>query len=186
MAVLSDRDIRLHLHDQSDGYAAGVRPLPQEDRIQPASIDLLLGDEWIVYPEDKHEHIDLDDVHPLLKLYKSTQYVLAPGAFILGTTEEFVEIPHDMVAVVNGKSSLARLGLLIHITAGFIDPGFKGKITLEIVNLNRVPIILRAGKPICQISFMQLSSPAMYPYGHPKLNSKYQNQEHVGPSQYEG
>ena len=186
MSVLSDRDIRTHLRDRTDGYAVGMRPLPSDQVIQPASVDLSLGDEWITYPETHWEHIDLDDVHPMLKLYKSTQYILAPGEFILGTTEEFVEIPHDVVAVVNGKSSLARIGLLIHITAGFIDPGFKGKVTLEIVNLNKMPIILRAGKPICQISFMQLSSPALYPYGHPSRNSKYQNQEQVQGSLYEG
>lgn len=184
MGVLSDRDIRLHLHERGDQYAIGIKPA-RDQFIQPASVDLMLGDEWITYPYD-NEHIDLDDVHPMTMLDKSVQYILAPGELVLGTTEEFVEIPDDMVAVVNGKSSLARLGLLIHITAGFIDPGFKGKITLEIYNLSRVPIILRAGKPICQISFMQLTSRADYPYGHPNLNSKYQNQQGVAPSMYEG
>ena len=181
MTVLCDRDIRTHLGAGGNRY---ISISPERDGfIQPASIDLTLGDEFITY--DDWQHIDLDDVNASTKLRKNSQYILAPKEFILGTTEEFVEIPHDVVAVVNGKSSLARLGLLIHITAGFIDPGFKGKITLEIVNLNKVPIILHTGKPICQISFLELSSPAERPYGHPALNSKYQNQDQVQGSLYE-
>lgn len=185
MAVLSDQDIRAALQ----GGQVGLRGLPA-DRIQPASVDLTLGDEFLAYqgnePWNPHDEIDLDDVQTNTKLHKASQYRLMPGEFILGTTEEYVSIPHDIVAVINGRSSLARLGLLIHITAGFIDPGFEGKVTLEIVNLNRMPIILRPGKPICQISFLKLSSEAQYPYGHPALHSKYQHQEIVTASKYDG
>ena len=109
-----------------------------------------------------------------------------PGEFVLGRTEEFVELPDDVVARVEGKSSLGRLGLIVHATAGFVDPGFRGTLTLEITNLTRVPIKLWAGKPIAQLSFMALDRPAERPYGHPDLGSHYQGQVESTESRYEG
>ncbi len=198
MPVLSDRDIRLHLHVRGDEYSIGINP-SRDEHIQPASIDLTLGDEWITYPKTANElglavfesseqqAIDMDDAKSVeTERTVAEAYLLLPHKLILCTTDEFVEIPHDIVARVEGKSSLGRLGLLIHATAGFVDPGFKGKITLEMYNLNNRPILLRAGKPICQLSFLQLTSPAERPYGHPDLKSKYQNQTRVTESRYDG
>ena len=101
-------------------------------------------------------------------------FVIHPGEFALGRTQEHVEIPDDIVARIEGKSSLGRLGLIVHATAGFVDPGFKGTLTLEITNLTRVPIKLYAGLPIAQLSFMTLDAPAERPYGSPELGSHYQ------------
>jgi dCTP deaminase len=112
--------------------------------------------------------------------------VIHPGEFVLGRTEEVVEMPDDIVSRIEGKSSLGRLGLIVHATAGFVDPGFKGSLTLEITNLTRVPIILWPGKPIAQLSFMALDAPAERPYGHPELGSHYHGQVDATESRYEG
>lgn len=203
MAVLSDRDIRKRLRPHTDeGVKAlsdrefftrdlGISPC-EEHQVQPASVDLTLADEWLIFEpgpfsSEGIEPIDIDEA----KNVKTTkivadEYVLQPHELILCSTQEYVDIPHDMQAQVHGKSSIGRLGLLVHITAGFIDPGFKGKIVLEMYNLNARPIILRAGKPICQMSMTHLSSPAEFPYGHPKLRSKYQDQREVTASLYDG
>jgi dCTP deaminase len=197
MAVLSDRDIRDRLNYRGEvtglpsAQTIGINPCG-DHQIQPASIDLTLADEWLVYPPapwipTNANPIDID----LAKDVETTritanEYALQPHELVLCSTEEYVEIPFDIQAQVHGKSSLGRLGLLVHVTAGFIDPGFKGKITLEMYNLNNRPIMLRAGKPICQLSMTKLSSPAQLPYGDPRLNSKYQDQREVTGSRYDG
>jgi dCTP deaminase len=200
MAALSDRDIRRRLQPSQpgvfvahEGYPRDLGISPCEDhQVQPASIDLTLANEWRVYPTAPANWqdviaIDMDHAHDVetTKII-ADQYLLKPHELILCSTIEYVDIPHDIQAQVHGKSSLGRLGLLVHITAGFIDPGFKGKITLEMYNLNNRPIILRAGKPICQLGMTVLSCPAEFPYGHPKLNSKYQDQREVTGSRYTG
>ena len=114
----------------------------------------------------------------------TTRVGLAPAD--LKITAEYIEMPDDLVSRVEGKSSLGRLGLIVHATAGFVDPGFKGTLTLEITNLTRVPIKLWAGKPIAQLSFMALDKPAERPYGHPDLGSHYQGQVESTESRYEG
>ena len=111
-------------------------------------------------------------------------FVIHPGEFALGRTEEYVEIPDDVVARIEGKSSLGRLGLIVHATAGFVDPGFKGTLTLEITNLTRVPIKLYVGIAIAQLSFMALDAPAERPYGSPELGSHYQGQTAATESRY--
>lgn len=167
-------------------HTIGIEPC-EDHQIQPASIDLTLADEWRVYPRHSSAPIDIDHAKEVqTEKIIADAYTLQPHQLILCSTIEYVDIPHDIQAQVHGKSSLGRLGLLVHITAGFIDPGFKGKITLEMYNLNKSPIILRAGKPICQLSMTRLSSPAAYPYGHPKLGSKYQDQREVTGSLYAG
>lgn len=208
MSVLSDRDIRKYLSGEF------IEPNPRctvavltrviidpldETQIQPASIDLKLAPEFRRYDFKAIRSysealklnsdfiIDLDNKgETTTQLIEDEKYILEPDEFILGSTIERVEIPDNLCARVEGKSSLGRLGLLIHATAGYIDPGFKGKITLEIKNLNNRPIILRAGKPVCQLSLTELSSPAEFPYGHTNLNSKYQNQDAVTASKYQG
>ena len=164
----------------------GARP----DRVQPASVDLRLGDSFRVFHNHRAAAIDLRDPPTNLTeevvLAGDDPFVIHPGEFALGRTQEYVEIPDDIVSRIEGKSSLGRLGLIVHATAGFVDPGFKGTLTLEITNLTRVPIVLWPGKPIAQLSFMTLDRPAERPYGHPDLGSHYQSQVDATESRYEG
>lgn len=196
MTVLSDRDIRRRLNyipktDKDEGFRIGIEPCA-DSQVQPASVDLTLDNEWLVYPPapwipSPAYVIDMDHAKEVeTEKIVGDSYELQPGELILCSTAEYVEIPADIVARVEGKSSLGRLGLLIHATAGFIDPGFKGKITLEMYNLNRKPIVLRAGKPICQLSMLRLTTMAEFPYGHKNLKSKYQDQRVVTASRYDG
>jgi dCTP deaminase len=113
-------------------------------------------------------------------------FVIHPGEFCLGRTLEWVELPDDIVARIEGKSSIGRLGLIVHATAGFCDPGWKGTLTLELNNLTRIPIKLYPGLPIAQLSFMALDRPAIRPYGSPELGSHYQGQRAATESRYEG
>jgi len=128
-------------------------------------------------PTGVTEHVQIED---------TASFVIHPGEFVLGSTVEWVELPDDIVARIEGKSSLGRLGLIVHATAGFVDPGFSGTLTLEITNLTRVPIILWPGKPIAQLSFMALDQAAERPYGHPDLGSHYHGQLEATESRYEG
>jgi dCTP deaminase len=156
--------------------------------VQPASVDLRLGDSFRVFHNHRVAAIDLRD--PPTNLTEEVvvagddPFVIHPGEFALGRTQEHVEIPDDIVARIEGKSSLGRLGLIVHATAGFVDPGFKGTLTLEITNLTRVPIVLWPGKPIAQLSFMTLDAPAQRPYGHPELGSHYAGQRDATESRY--
>jgi dCTP deaminase len=158
--------------------------------VQPASIDLRLGDSFRVFHNHRITAIDLreppdnltEEVVPL----GGEPFVIHPGEFCLGNTLEYVELPDDIVARIEGKSSLGRLGLIVHATAGFCDPGFKGTLTLELNNLTRVPIKLYPGLPIAQLSFMTLDRPAQVPYGSPTLGSHYQGQRAATESRYEG
>ena len=185
MAALSDGTIRRLL----DEGRVKVEPF-DEAMIQPASIDLKLGPSFRVFHNFRVEAIDLADppqgLTEHVEIDDETPFVVHPGEFVLGRTAEYVEMPDDLVARVEGKSSLGRLGLIVHATAGFVDPGFKGTLTLEITNLTRVPIKLWAGKPIAQLSVMALDRPAERPYGHPDLGSHYQGQVESTESRYEG
>lgn len=165
--VLSDKDIKNRINELFNS------PISLND-IQPASVDLHLSDELI----------DLDGVISVLEY--GEEYVLQPGEFILGSTSEIVTIPNDLVAQVDGKSSIGRLGVAIHITAGFIDPCFNGNITLEIKNVSNKPFILRKDMSIAQIVFFTLSSPCERGYGSNGLNSKYQNSYGTIRSRYDG
>jgi dCTP deaminase len=160
------------------------------DMVQPASVDLRLGSSFRVFHNFRVPAIDLAEpptnLTELVKIADDESFVIHPGEFVLGVTQESVELPDDIVARIEGKSSLGRLGLIVHATAGFVDPGFKGTLTLEITNLTRVPIILWPGKPIAQLSFMGLDAPAERPYGHPDLGSHYHGQVDATESRYEG
>jgi dCTP deaminase len=185
MAALSDGTIRRLLEE------GRVKIEPFDDAmIQPASVDLKLGPSFRVFHNFRVESIDLADppqgLTEHVEIAEDEPFVVHPGEFVLGRTEETVELPDDVVARVEGKSSLGRLGLIVHATAGFVDPGFKGTLTLEITNLTRVPIKLWAGKPIAQLSFMSLDRPAERPYGHPDLGSHYFGQVDATESRYEG
>ena len=158
--------------------------------VQPASVDLRLGPSFRVFHNHRAAAIDLRDPPTNLTeevvIAGDEPFVIHPGEFALGRTQEYVEIPDDLVSRIEGKSSLGRLGLIVHATAGFVDPGFRGSLTLEITNLTRVPIILWPGKPIAQLSFMTLDQPAQRPYGHPDLGSHYHGQVDATESRYEG
>ena len=178
----------------SDGT---IRRLVEEGRIvidpwdpelvQPASVDLRLGNSFRVFHNHRTTAIDLREPPTnLTEEVTGEMFVIHPGEFVLGVTAEYVELPDDIVARIEGKSSLGRLGLIVHATAGFVDPGFKGTLTLEITNLTRVPIVLWPGKPIAQLSFMTLDRPAERPYGHPELGSHYHGQAEATESRYEG
>jgi dCTP deaminase len=156
--------------------------------VQPASIDLRLGDSFRVFHNHRASAIDLrdppDNLTEEVVVPEGESFVIHPGEFCLGRTLEWVELPDDIVARIEGKSSLGRLGLIVHATAGFCDPGWKGTLTLELNNLTRVPIKLYPGLEIAQLSFMTLDQPALRPYGSPDLGSHYQGQRAATASRY--
>ncbi|MFN8511450.1 MAG: dCTP deaminase [Thermomicrobiales bacterium] len=177
--ILSDGTLRRLL---AEGRLV-IEPLA-DSQIQPASIDIRLGQMFLAFRRHTTTSIDPRDLDEALMepvtVEEGQPFILHPGEFALGTTLERLTLPDDVVARVEGKSSLGRLGLLIHATAGFVDPGWaNGQITLELSNVAPLPIKLWPGMKIGQLSFMQMDAPAERPYGHPALNSKYQGQ--VGP-----
>jgi dCTP deaminase len=181
--VLSDGTIRRLV---ASGHIV-VEPWDPE-LVQPASVDLRLGDSFRVFHNHRVTAIDLRDPPTNLTeevvIPDGEPFAIHPGEFVLGRTLERVEIPDDVVARIEGKSSLGRLGLIVHATAGFVDPGFSGSLTLEITNLTRVPIKLYAGLPIAQLSFMALDRAAEHPYGSEALGSHYQGQVAATESRY--
>jgi dCTP deaminase len=184
-SVLSDGTIRRLVEEQR------IKIEPWDpSMVQPASVDLKLGTSFRVFHNHRLPAIDLAQpptgVTEHVQIGADGSFVIHPGEFVLGTTVEWVELPDDVVARIEGKSSLGRLGLIVHATAGFVDPGFRGTLTLEITNLTRVPIVLWPGKPIAQLSFMTLDRPAERPYGHPELGSHYHGQVEATESRYEG
>jgi dCTP deaminase len=184
-AVLSDATIR-ELHD-----AGSIVITPWDDAmVQPASYDVRLGNSFRVFHNHRVTAIDLKDPPANLtegvEITDDETFVIHPGEFVLGRTLERVGLANDLVARIEGKSSIGRLGLIVHATAGFVDPGFEGTLTLEITNLTRVPIVLYPNLPIAQLSFMRLDKPAERPYGHPELGSHYHGQIEATESRYEG
>ncbi|MBU6337665.1 MAG: dCTP deaminase [Acidobacteria bacterium] len=184
-SVLSDGTIRRLVAEER------IRIDPWDDgMVQPASVDLTLGNSFRVFHNHRVTAIDLreppTDLTEQVTIGEDEPFVIHPGEFCLGRTAEWVELPDDIVARIEGKSSLGRLGLIVHATAGFCDPGWKGTLTLELANLTRVPIKLWAGLPIAQLSFMTLDRPAEVPYGHPDLGSHYHGQVEATESRYEG
>lgn len=147
-----------------------------ETLVQPASIDLRLHDELVLFDQET-EAVRLGNIREAGRRIRFINYALEPGEFCLGGTAELVDIPDDLVARIEGKSSIGRLGLTVHVTAGFIDPGFRGRITLEICNLRRVPIVLRPGLAICQLGLISLDEPTARPY-----DGRYQGDCSVSPS----
>ena len=173
--VLSDRTIKQML----DQGRIVVDPLGV-NCIQPASIDVHLDRQLLVFRNSRRPYIDvredMNDLTELLTIEDDRPFMLHPGEFVLGSTLEHIELPDDLVARLEGKSSLGRVGLLIHSTAGYVDPGWKGHLTLELSNVANLPITLYQGMKIGQISYAQLSTAADRPYGSPGLGSKYQGQ----------
>lgn len=182
--ILSDGTIRRML-----GSGRLVIDPIQDIQIQPASVDVRLGSEFLVFRNHITEVIDPydkpADLNERVVVEGGRAFILHPGEFVLGTTVESIGLPDDIVARVEGKSSLGRLGLLIHATAGFVDPGWpRGQITLELSNVATLPIKLWPGMRIGQLSFHTLDAPAERPYGHADLNSKYVGQSGPVASHY--
>src|SRR3990170_2868640 len=181
MAVLSDRTIKEEL-------AAGrlvIEPLNERD-IQPASVDLHLDRVFRTFRVTGRPYVDvrepMDDLTELVTIEDGEPFIVQPGSFVLGCTLESVTLPDDIVARVDGRSSLGRLGLLVHATAGYVDPGWTGKLTLELSNQSQMPIALYYGMNVSQISFLRMSTPVERPYGSAGLASKYQGQTGPTPS----
>ncbi|MEX1038131.1 MAG: dCTP deaminase [Acidimicrobiia bacterium] len=177
--IYSDRTIKESI---SSGKIA-IEPY-EPSYVQPSSVDLRVGNGFRVFVNHRYSEIDprapQADLTQLVEVGADEPFMLHPGEFVLGSTLERVRLGVDVVARLEGKSSLGRLGLLIHSTAGFIDPGFEGHITLELSNVATLPIAIYAGMKIGQISFYQMTTAAEYPYGSPELGSKYQGQS--GPT----
>ncbi len=177
--LLSDRDIRA----QIEAGRIGLDPLNME-LIQPSSMDVRLDRFFRLFDNHKYPFIDpreqQDDLTRFVEVSADEPFILHPGEFVLGSTFEFVSLPDDLAARLEGKSSLGRLGLLTHSTAGFVDPGFQGHVTLELSNVATLPIKLWPGMKIGQLCFFQLSSASENPYGSAKYGSRYQGQR--GPT----
>jgi dCTP deaminase len=179
--LLSDRDIKAEL----DAKRVALEPF-DPSMIQPSSIDVRLDRFFRVFENHRYPHIDPAEDQPELTREVEPEgdepFILHPGEFVLGSTLEVVTLPDDVAARLEGKSSLGRLGLLTHSTAGFIDPGFSGHVTLELANVANLPIKLWPGMKIGQLCFFRLSSPAEHPYGSAKYGSRYQGQRGPTPS----
>jgi len=181
--VLSDQAIRRLIEAGRigiDPYDAGL--------MQPSSLDVRVDRLFRVFRNSRYPFIDVkaeqEELTELVEVDGAEPFILHPGEFVLGSTLERVTLPDDLVARLEGKSSLGRLGLLIHSTAGFIDPGWDGHVTLELSNVANLPITIYYGMKIGQISFMQLTEPTSTPYGSSTLGSKYQGQRGPTPSRY--
>ena len=180
--VLSDATIARLLAEgriELDPYDSGL--------LQPSSVDVRVDRYFRVFRNNLYPFIDVkqaqEDLTELVEV-DGDPFILHPGEFVLGSTLERIRLPDDLVARLEGKSSLGRLGLLIHSTAGFIDPGWDGHVTLELSNVANLPITIYRGMKIGQVSFMELSEPAAAPYGSDAIGSKYQGQRGPTPSRY--
>ena len=172
MSVLSDKDIIKRLGENITDGSILISDLELDD-VQPSSVDLHLGNEI------KNIHGEL-----ICDLDKEEYYILEPNEFLLASTSEYIGVPVDLVGLVDGKSSLGRVGVTAHITAGWIDSGFMGNVTLEITNVSSEPFRLHKNMSICQIIFLTLTSPVELPYGHEDRNNHYQNSVGTVPSKY--
>ena len=176
MSVLSDRDIRAALEVRT--RSGSTRTTRRTCSRRPSTCTSIAS--FRVFRNNRYPYIDVRALQPdlteLLTIEDDEPFILHPGEFVLGQTLEWVELPDDLVARLEGKSSLGRLGLLIHSTAGYVDPGWKGNLTLELSNVANLPIALYHGMRIGQISFFGMSSPVERPYGSPSLRSRYQGQ----------
>lgn len=181
--ILSDRTIR----EEIDQGRIQIEPFDPAS-VQPSSVDLRLDHRFRVFRNHNRGVIDvkeqMDDLTEPVEIDPEGVFMLHPGEFVLGSTAERITLPNDLVGRIEGKSSLGRLGLLIHTTAGFVDAGFSGYLTLELSNVATLPITLYPGMKIGQISLFKMTTPADVPYGDAKLGSKYAGQVGPTPSQY--
>jgi dCTP deaminase len=181
--ILSDRTIL----EEIEAGRIVIEPF-DERAVQPSSVDLRVDHYFRVFRNDTTPFIDpkvpQEDLTELVEVPDGRAFILHPGEFVLGSTRELVALPVDLVARLEGKSSLGRMGLLIHSTAGFVDSGFSGHLTLELSNVANLPIAIYPGMKIGQISFLRMTTPADHPYGSEGTGSKYQGQRGPTPSRY--
>jgi dCTP deaminase len=181
--IFSDRDLKA-LIDEGRLVIDPYDP----SAVQPSSIDLRVGNQFRVFANSRYPYIDvkqpMDDLTEVVEVTDDEPFILHPGEFVLGSTLERVALPDDVVGRLEGKSSLGRLGLLIHSTAGYVDPGFRGYLTLELSNVANLPITIYPGMRIGQLSIFRMTSPAENPYGSGALGSKYLEQVGPTPSKY--
>ncbi|MCD7781271.1 MAG: dCTP deaminase [Methanosphaera sp.] len=181
MAILSDIDIKKCLEKKH----IIIDPILSDKQIQPSSVDLRIGNEFKGFKITSRPYIDpfdktsLESYMDSVNISDDEPFIIHPGEFTLATTYETVKLPSDIVARVEGRSSIGRLGITMHVTAGYIDPGFEGKITLEISNIGKMPVALYPQQRVCQIVFETMTSPSAKPYGHIDRDSKYMKQ--TGP-----
>ena len=183
LVVLSDRSIRAEIE------AGRIEIAPfDESLIQPSSVDVRVDRRFRVFHNARYPYIDvrqpMEDLTELVEVPDGQPFILHPGEFVLGQTLETITLPDDIVARLEGKSSLGRLGLLIHSTAGFVDSGFSGNLTLELSNVANLPITIYHGMPIGQISFMRMDASVERPYGSDEAHSKYQGQAEPTASRF--
>ena len=179
MTILSDRDIKKAIEEKK----IVITDLG-EGQIGPSSVDLRLGSQFRIFRHSEMTHIDpkknnADQLTMLYDLEEGQPFIIHPGEFILANTMEYVKLPDDLIARMDGRSSWGRLGIVIHSTAGSVHPGFEGQLTLEVTNLSKIPVKLWPGSRICQLTFETLSSPSEHPYNKRK-DSKYLGQK--GPN----
>jgi dCTP deaminase len=181
--VLSDTTIRSEI----DAERIVIEPF-DAGLIQPSSVDVRVDNRFRVFQNSRYPYIDvrqpMEDLTELVTVEGDEPFILHPGEFVLGQTLERVTLPNDLVARLEGKSSLGRLGLLIHSTAGFVDSGFSGNLTLELSNVANLPITIYHGMPIGQLSFMRMDAPVERPDGSAETGSKYQGQAEPTPSRF--
>ncbi len=181
--VLSDRTIRTEI----EAGRIAIEPFDPA-LVQPSSVDVRVDRKFRVFHNARHAYIDvrrpMEDLTELVEPQPGEAFILHPGEFVLGQTLERLTLPDDLVARLEGKSSLGRLGLLIHSTAGFVDAGFSGQLTLELSNVANLPITIYEGMLIGQVSFMRMDGPVERPYGSSSVGSKYQGQDEPTPSRF--
>ncbi|MBI2140993.1 dCTP deaminase [Candidatus Woesearchaeota archaeon] len=174
--LLSDRSIKEAIREGK----IVIKPY-FEDCVQPSSIDIHLDSNFLLFNKAQHAVIDVrqkqDGLMRMVVVKEGEPFILHPGEFVLGSTLEFVKMPNDIAARIEGKSSLGRLGLLIHSTAGYVDPGWEGNLTLELSNVSPLPITLYYKMKIGQLSFVKMTTPVAKPYGSKGLGSHYQGQK---------
>ena len=181
--VLSDRDIRAEI----EAGRIVIEPFDPA-LVQPSSVDVRVDRRFRVFHNARYPYIDvkrpMEGLTEVVEVKEGDPFILPPGEFVLGATKERIRLPEDLVARLEGKSSLGRLGLLIHSTAGYVDPGWDGYLTLELSNVANLPITIYPGMKIGQISFFRLTTAADAPYGSAGAGSKYQGQRGPTPSRF--
>jgi dCTP deaminase len=175
--ILSDKDIKSYI----ESGKISIEPKLKEEQFQSAWIDLTLGKEFRTFKSTQSAMVDPknpEDITEMIKINEDKPFIIHPGEFILGTVNEYVKFPNDLAGAVDGRSSLGRLGVVVHVTSTFVDPGWEGRLVLEITNIGKMPVALYPGMRICKLVFMKLSSPCEKPY-YMKKDAKYFKQDSV-------
>jgi dCTP deaminase len=175
--ILSDKDIKSYI----ESGKISIEPELKEEQLQSAWIDLTLGKEFRTFKSTQSAMVDPknpEDITEMIKINEDKPFIIHPGEFILGTVNEYIKFPNDLAGAVDGRSSLGRLGVVVHVTSTFVDPGWEGRLVLEITNIGKMPVALYPGMRICKLVFMKLSSPCEKPY-YMKKDAKYFKQDSV-------